>query len=297
VTARRFARFAKLRVGLLGCCLAAAAVAVTSCAHPASAPIGSGSVAPQAAAVAPSDQPGGRARAVRMDTERGQFAGCENRITRAGGRVPVLAIVGASYTAGVGPDNPALSWAADLARNLRWDAVIDGDPGAGFTSSGTDGLGPMARLLTVERLPSLSPALVILQAGYDDGRVPTDIERQQVMRTVEQVRAQAPHAQIGLVTVFTSPGPIPTRFYRVNATIIAAARSVDPNAIIMDPLLERWVYQHADHDRGLHPTAAGDAWIARKVGSILREHGIDRRPPTAGAGPITCDFRVPAARV
>jgi hypothetical protein len=155
----------------------------------------------------------------------------------------------------------------------------------------------MARLLTVERLPSLSPALVILQAGYDDGRVPTDIERQQVMRTVEQVRAQAPHAQIGLVTVFTSPGPIPTRFYRVNATIIAAARSVDPNAIIMDPLLERWVYQHADHDRGLHPTAAGDAWIARKVGSILRGHGIDRRPATAGAGPITCDFRVPAARV
>ena len=78
---------------------------------------------------------------------RDQFTACEQRIERGPGRVPALAIVGASYTAGVGPDNPALSWAADLARKLRWDAVIYGVPGAGYVRTGTDGLGPMARML------------------------------------------------------------------------------------------------------------------------------------------------------
>ena len=203
-----------------------------------------------------------------------------------------MAIVGASYTGGIGPDNPALSWAADLARNLGWDAAIDGDPGAGYVRTGSDGLGPMARLLGAERLPELSPALVIVQAGFDDGKVPAGIERQQVRRTIELIRAEAPHATIGVVTVFTSPArPIPARFYRIDSAIVAGARAADPNAIIMDPLTGQWTYSHADD--GLHPTAAGDAWVAQKVGAILRAHGIVSHPATtAGATPITCDLGV-----
>jgi hypothetical protein len=223
-----------------------------------------------------------------------QFAACEQRIERSSGRVPAMAIVGASYTAGVGPDNAALSWAADLARNLRWDAVIVGVPGAGYVRTGTDGLGPMTRLLSAEHLRGLSPSLVIVQAGYDDGLVPAGLERQQVLRTIELIRAEAPHARIGLVTVFTSPArPIPARFYRTDAAIVAAARAADPNAIIMDPLTGQWKYQHADGR--LHPTAAGDAWIAGKVGAILHAHGIASGPATAAAGaPITCDGGAPA---
>lgn len=71
-----------------------------------------------------------------MVAVRDQFTACEQRIESASGRVPVMAIVGASYTAGVGPDNPALSWAADLARDLRWDAVIDGVPGPATCAQG-----------------------------------------------------------------------------------------------------------------------------------------------------------------
>jgi GDSL-like Lipase/Acylhydrolase family len=218
---------------------------------------------------------------------RDQFTACEQRIERGPGHVPTMAIVGASYTAGVGPDSPARSWAADLARNLRWDAVIYGIPGAGYVRTGTDGLGPMTRLLSAEHLSGLSPSLVIVQAGYDDGRVPPGIERQQVLRTIELIRAQAPHATIGLVTVFTSPArPIPGRFYRIDSAIVAAAKAADPNAIIMDPLIGQWTFQHADGR--LHPTAAGDAWIAGKIGAILRAHGIVGHPTTAA--PITCDL-------
>jgi hypothetical protein len=50
------------------------------------------------------------------------LAGCEQRLERARHR-PVLMVAGASFTAGVGPDNPNESWAVLLARLLRWDAV------------------------------------------------------------------------------------------------------------------------------------------------------------------------------
>jgi lysophospholipase L1-like esterase len=229
------------------------------------------------------------ARRVRTLAVRDQLAGCEQRIEVAPRPRPTLAIVGASYTAGVGPDNPMLSWAVDLARKLRWDAVIYGVPGVGYVRTGSDDLGPMARMLSDERLTGLSPALVIIQAGYDDGKVPVGLEGQQVRRTVELVRAEAPQAKIALVTVFTSPArPIPARFIRIDGAIVAAAKAADPQAIIMDPLTGDWKYQHVND--GLHPTAAGDAWIARKVDAMLVAHGVDSHPAITAAGtPIICD--------
>jgi lysophospholipase L1-like esterase len=227
---------------------------------------------------------------------RNQFAGCEQQIKRSPLHRPTLAIVGGSYTAGVGPSNAMLSWAVDLATNMRWDAVIYGIPGAGYVRTGSGDLGPMARMLTDEQLPRVSPAVVLVQAGYDDGKVPVGIEGQQVRRTVELIMAEAPQAKIGLVTVFTSPArPIPARFYRIDSAIVAAAKAADPKVIIMDPLTGQWKYQHVDD--GLHPTAAGDAWIAGKVEAILHAHGVDSRPPTAAAAaPIICDvgIRTPA---
>jgi len=281
-----------VRAALLSCSLAVATIAVTACAHGATPQAG-----PAPGRQGHAHQARVRARAVRirMVAVRDQVTACEQRIERAHGHVPVLAIVGASYTAGVGPGRSSLSWAADLARKLRWDAVIYGVSGAGYVQNGTYGAGPMTRLLGAEHLSGLSPSLVIVQAGYDDVRVPDDLERQQVGRTIDLIRAEAPRATIGLVTVFTSPSrPIPGRFYRTDDAIVAAARAADPNAIIMDPLAGHWNYQHADGH--LHPTAAGDAWIAGKVGAILRAHGIARRPETPGAAaPIVCDVGVAAS--
>ena len=45
----------------------------------------------------------------------------------------------------------------------------------------------------------------------------------------------------------------------------------------------------ADAVVGLHPTAAGSAWIASKVGSILDGHGVRPAPAGAGPAPIICD--------
>ena len=225
---------------------------------------------------------------------RGQFTACEQRIERAPGHVPSLAVVGASYTAGVGPGRAGLSWAVDLARALRWDAVVYGVPGAGYVRAGTDGQGPMTRLLTDEGLPGLAPSLVIVQAGYDDGRVPAGIERQQVLRTIEQIRADGPARRDRAGHRLHQPGP------------------PDPGPVLPDRRRDRRGGQggrpERDHHgpadravdvparrRGLHPTAAGDAWIAGKVEAILRAHGIVGRPvATAAAAPVICDIGVPA---
>ena len=233
-----------------------------------------------------------RVKQIRTLAVRDPFAGCEERIEFGPRNLRAMAIVGASYTAGVGPDNPALSWAADFARGLRWNAVIYGVPGAGYVRRGTDGLGPMARMLEAERLPQLAPSLVIVQAGHDDGGVPARVERRQVARTINLIQADDPSARIALITVFSAPtGPASPALYRADRAIVTAARDADPRVIIMDPLTGHWKFQHA-HD-GLHPTAAGDAWIARKVASILRGHRIDASPAGVNSA-VICDLSVRA---
>jgi lysophospholipase L1-like esterase len=238
---------------------------------------------------------GQRAGQLRELAVRDSFGACEQRIERGPRDLRALAIVGASYTAGVGPDNPALSWAADFARKLRWNAVIYGVPGAGYVRTGTDGLGPMARMLAVERLPQVAPSLVIVQAGHDDGGVTGPAERRAVRRTIDLIRADAPRARIALLTVFSLPSKQASpALYRADRAIVTAARDADPHVIIMDPLTGHWRFQHADD--GLHPTAAGDAWIARKVASILLDHGIAADPSTA-AGAVICDVGIRAKAV
>jgi lysophospholipase L1-like esterase len=304
---------ARLRTALAGCCLAVAALGVASCSQQPTAQTGSaagqtGSGAGQTATASAgatgtaggqrhAGRAGHRARAdrVRVLAVGDQVNACEQRIESGPRNLRALAIVGASYTAGVGPDSPALSWAADFARKLRWDAVIYGVPGAGYARTGTDGLGPMTRMLEAERLLQLAPSLVIVQAGHDDGGVPTGAERRQVLRTIDLIQLEDPHAQIALLTVFSLPtGPVPPALSRADSAIVTAARDADPHVIVMDPLTGHWKFQHADD--GLHPTAAGDAWIAGKVASILRAHGIAASPSTV-TGAVVCDVSVSARPV
>ena len=94
--------------------------------------------------------------------------------------MPALAIVGASFTAGVGPGNPGKSWAVLLARLLHWDAVVYGDPGAGYVRAGVGRMGPVAAEIARIDLRALAPALVIVQAGHDDIGVPLRLEQRRV---------------------------------------------------------------------------------------------------------------------
>ena len=223
---------------------------------------------------------------------RGPLVGCEQKLGHDGHDGPAVVIVGASFTAGVGSGNPAKSWAVGLARLLHWNAVIYGDPGAGYVRAGAGRRGPVAAEIARVDLRALGPALVIVQAGHDDIGVSPRLEQQRVEQAVALIRAEAPRARIGLLTVFAGRSPSAAA-YRTDHAIVAAGRAADPNVIIMDPLAGRWTFPRAPD--GLHPTAQGSAWIARTVTGILREHGVRPvSPRLAASGAIICDADIPA---
>lgn len=215
--------------------------------------------------------------------------GCETRIEGTTHQAPTAAIVGASYTAGVGPGNPEQSWAVQLTRELHWNAVVYGVPGAGFARSGPGGPGSMSGLLEAEDLPRLNPALVIVQAGFDDNGVPEAVEASRVRAVTDQIRAAAPNARIALLTTFGYTADGTPELRATDQTIVAAARAADPTVIIMDPLAGHWQYARAGD--GLHPTAAGDQWIARRVAAILAANNV-RAARADGTSPAVCDAAV-----
>jgi acyl-CoA thioesterase I len=222
----------------------------------------------------------------------GSLAGCEQELIRTrsapGPRPPVLAIVGASFTAGVGPGRSDQAWAFRLARDLHWDAVIDGVPGAGYVRPGVGRKGPMAAEITRVDLRALDPSLVIVQAGHDDMGVPVSAERRRVAQAVALIRAQAPQARIALITVFPGRTHLAAA-HRTDQAIVTAGTAADRQVIIMDPLAGDWKFVRVR--AGLHPTATGDAWIAATVAGILREHGVVAQP-ARDAGTI-CDSGLP----
>jgi acyl-CoA thioesterase I len=212
--------------------------------------------------------------------------GCEQELERVappGG--PRLVIAGASFTAGVG-SGPDRSWAVLLARYLGWDAVVYGVPGAGYVRAGAGRRGPVAAEIARVGLRALHPSLVIVQAGHDDIGVPLGLERRRVEQAVALIQAEAPQARIVLLTVFIGRSPRAAA-YRTDQTIVQAARSADRTVIIIDPLAAGWRYSRVRD--GLHPTAAGAAWIAGRVAAILREHGVRPAPAGPGRHAIICD--------
>jgi lysophospholipase L1-like esterase len=215
-------------------------------------------------------------------------ASCEAGLERGDGHgAPRVAIVGASITAGVGAGEPDRSWAVLLARMEHWDAVIYGDPGAGYVRLGVLHRGPVARELARVGLGALWPALVIVQAGHNDIGEPPQLVRQRVAQSIALIQSEAPEARIALLTVFPGRSHA-ARVYQTDQAIVTAARAADPGVIIMDPLTGRWSFPRVSDK--LHPTAEGDADIALKVAGILRAHGVI--PGPAGSGGRVCDTAI-----
>jgi acyl-CoA thioesterase I len=215
-----------------------------------------------------------------------RVSACERELEGTAPRgLPRLVIIGASFTAGVG-SGPARSWAVLLARHLRWDAVVYGVPGAGYVRAGIGREGPVAAEAARLGLRALKPSLVIVQAGHDDIGVPPGLERQRVEQAIASIRAAAPRAPIALLTVFARRSPSPAA-YRTDQAIVQAARASDRTVIIINPLTAGWVFSRARD--GLHPTAAGSAWIASHVAAILRDHGVSPARIGLARRPVICD--------
>jgi lysophospholipase L1-like esterase len=251
---------------------------------------------PAAEAAHPREPAAGCERQLERTQHQHQY---QNHDAHGGPSRPALAIVGASFTAGVGPGNPGKSWAVVLARLLHWDADVYGVPGAGYVRAGAGRKGPVAAEIARLDLRALVPALVIVQAGHDDIGVPLRLERRRVEQAVALIHAEAPHARIALLTVFAGRSRSAAGHsgmaaaYRIDHAIVTAGRAADRDVIIIDPLAAGWTFPRVRD--GLHPTAPGSVWIADQVARILREHGVRPAPPQPGkAAAIICDSGIPA---
>ena len=292
VPQRRHRRIAGAAAALVACCLALSLwIVVRARDAAASRAVSSVQLEPR--------QPWAQAGPARPRTRPAMLsvatplAACEARIKREPRPLPTVAIVGASYTAGTGPDNPEQSWAVGLARLLRWNAVIYGVPGAGYVRASASGRGPMARMLGQEGLRGLGPGLVIVQAGHDDVGMPAGLERRRVGAAVDLIRAAAPAARIALLTTFAASLEGSPALRQTDNEIVTAGTAADPGVIVMDPLAGQWTFPRAGD--GLHPTAAGDAWIARTVEAMLLAGGV-RPAPVTSTAPVICDVSVGAGK-
>lgn len=205
---------------------------------------------------------------------------------------PVLAVVGASFAAGVGAGHHAAGWPEDLAGMLHWGLRVSADPGAGYVSSGVGGRGPFAQLTRRLGLARLDPAVVLVQGGHNDLGEPLPLVRQRVESLVLAIRRESPRARVGVVTVFwTGPRPSSAAM-ALDRAIVDAARRADQGVMVFDPLAERWRYPRVgDH---LHPSAAGHRWIAARLVAGLRGYGIVAAAP--GGSPGSADSAAPGRR-
>jgi lysophospholipase L1-like esterase len=185
----------------------------------------------------------------------------------------VLAVVGASISYGVGARDTDQAWPQLLAQEIGWQALVSADPGVGFLAPGTHSRGPIKHLIGALHLSTTRPRVVVVQAGYNDIGMPAAPLSDSVRQVILTIRAQDPQAQICLLSVFPKDRPSPAAQV-TDALIVAAARSVDPQVHVFDPLAARWVFPTMA-DR-LHPSPVGHRWIADQLAKDFRHSGLIR---------------------
>jgi len=212
-------------------------------------------------------------RAARERGERGGHGGWPSRIGHTGSYPrPLLAVIGASFSAGVGAGRPGLAWPADLARIEHWRLAVSADPGAGYVNPGEGHRGPFYRLAARLDLARIHPQTIIIQGGHDDIGRPLPLIRQRVESLIATIRREAPSARLAVLTVFPRGDHPAPDVWATDQAIVSAARHADPHILVFDPLAGHWHYSRIrDH---LHPTAAGDLWIARRLAAGLRAHQV-----------------------
>lgn len=182
---------------------------------------------------------------------------------------PVLLILGDSYTAGVGADQPDQGWASVVARELGYPTNIDGVSGTGFAWGGgaQDQLGGEyeVRLRDIAADPAFVPNLLILQGGQNDSLVP-DIDEVEAAtaQTIEAARRLWPGVQV-VVLGPSAPQPAAEELRGANSAVRAGAAAA--GAPFIDAVEGNWftaANSPGYNFDGAHPNSAGHAYIAER---------------------------------
>lgn len=182
---------------------------------------------------------------------------------------PVLLILGDSYTAGVGADQPDQGWANLVAGQLGYPTNIDGVPGTGFAWGGgtqdeLDGEYE-TRLRAIAGNTAFVPNLLILQGGQNDAQITNPDEVQAATaQTIEAARRFWPGIQV-VVLGPSAPQPVAEELRGVNSAVRAGAAAA--GAPFIDAVEAGWftsANSPAFNFDGAHPNTAGHAYVAEK---------------------------------
>lgn len=181
----------------------------------------------------------------------------------------VVTLIGDSYTGGSAMSNYSRNWqfvvgSEMYARGKPLQFTISGEGGSGYVARGLDGT-----IFPEEAQAHTHPdsEVVIVFGGRNDmGLYVGDAASE----TYSAIRTIAPKAELIVIGPTWVNDAVPQELELVRDQIRAAA--AEAQATFVDPLAERWFFGPDSSliaSDGVHPTDAGHAYLASKIGPIL----------------------------
>ncbi|RAY11349.1 SGNH/GDSL hydrolase family protein [Actinomadura craniellae] len=203
---------------------------------------------------------------------------------------PVVFVLGDSYTAGLSDVPPEQTYAADTARTLGWQVVIAGWRGTGYLARGQIDKN-FAAMFRDQLAWRPAPDMIVISGGHNDWTKDPALVSAAARRLLAAVKAHWPRTHVVLLGPLWGGDP-PLRAHALHDGLREVATSL--GVPFIDPLRERWItgsvrlgtgnaarYTLPD---GIHPTRAGNRYLARRLGADLRALGLDR--PRRGVPPV-----------
>ncbi|TWS20603.1 SGNH/GDSL hydrolase family protein [Tsukamurella asaccharolytica] len=187
----------------------------------------------------------------------GSAAADPGSVVRATDARPIV-VIGASISTGYEVEG-VVAYPRTVSAIAGRSVYLSARSGAGYSD------GSIAGLTRAAKLAERDPALVVVQAGSNDVGASTAAIANQVRQVITAVRSQAPNARVALITVFPTVRGSGPDARATEATIVGAARAVDPSVAVISPLSEGWAYGASSDG---HPDAATHQKLAERVAAL-----------------------------
>jgi lysophospholipase L1-like esterase len=191
-------------------------------------------------------------------------------VPTAAPKVTTVAVLGDSYTGGSAMDSgQRAEWPALLAgRHPTWRVVPFAVGGSGFVAGQQGGEHFALRL---DRIVAAQPQVVIVEGGHNDIGLPQAQVQTAAQQVLTLLRAGLPQATIVVLGVLW-PGPLPQQMLDLDAALARDAQAVGGTYVDA----RGWFTAQPSMigSDGIHPTDAGHAMLADRIGAAVTAAGV-----------------------
>jgi lysophospholipase L1-like esterase len=195
-------------------------------------------------------------------------------------RVPVVMILGDSYTTGVYDVSSEATYAAETSRLLGWQVIIGGHSGTGFVAPGRIGR-TFSALFDQQLAWRPGPDMIIISGGHNDWPHPATMAGVAARQLLTRIKLHWPTTRIVVLGPLWG-GDAPDEGVAVRDEVRAVAK--DLRVPFIDPVGERWFTGNRAEGTGnaaqlilpdgTHPTPEGHRYVATRLVADLRRLGL-----------------------